>query len=155
VDLHNASDHEITINDYLKSNPIEHPGKILVRRVLDSFEIEGPNGKHKCILYQPLGMRFTEYLILFPQKTFPKDLAHRSVQLLLIALGNLPLMADVSKCWPIPCDLGEARVGTQKFRGDIMPEIYRAPEVILDMEWDSKVDIWAMGIMLSTNQVCE
>ena len=27
-----------------------------------------------------------------------------------------------------------------------MPGIYRAPEVILDMEWDSKVDIWAAGL---------
>lgn len=59
VDLHNTCDHEITINDYLKSNPIEHPGKDLVRRVLDSFEINGPNGNHKCMLYQPLGMSFT------------------------------------------------------------------------------------------------
>ncbi len=48
------------------------------------------------------------------------------------------------------CDLGEARAGTQKHRGDIMPGIYRAPEVILGMEWDSKVDIWAIGVMVST-----
>ena len=48
---------------------------------------------------------------------------------------------------PILCDLGEARIG-HKHRGDIMPGIYRAPEVILGMEWDSKVDIWSIGIMV-------
>jgi serine/threonine-protein kinase SRPK3 len=53
---------------------------------------------------------------------------------------------------PVLCDLGEARTGTQKHRGDIMPGIYRAPEVILGMDWDSKVDIWAIGVMVSTNQ---
>ncbi len=53
---------------------------------------------------------------------------------------------------PVLCDLGEARVGTQKHRGDIMPGIYRAPEVILGMDWDSKVDIWAIGVMVSTNE---
>ena len=37
------SDHETTINEYLKSNPIEHPGKNMVRRVLDSFEKTSPN----------------------------------------------------------------------------------------------------------------
>lgn len=35
---------------------------------------------------------------------------------------------------PVLCDFGEARVG-DKHRGDVMPGIYRAPEVILDMEW--------------------
>ena len=53
---------------------------------------------------------------------------------------------------PVLCDLGDARAGTQKHRGDIMPGIYRAPEVILGMDWDSKVDIWAIGVMVSTNQ---
>lgn len=53
---------------------------------------------------------------------------------------------------PVLCDLGEARVGPQKHRGDIMPGIYRAPEVILGMDWDSKVDIWAIGVMVSTNE---
>lgn len=52
---------------------------------------------------------------------------------------------------PVLCDLGEARVvGTQKHSGDIMPGIYRAPEVILGIDWDSKVDIWAIGVMVST-----
>ena len=53
---------------------------------------------------------------------------------------------------PIICDLGEARVGTKMHRGDIMPGIYRAPEVILGMDWDNKVDIWATGIMVSIYQ---
>jgi serine/threonine-protein kinase SRPK3 len=35
---------------------------------------------------------------------------------------------------PVLCDLGEAIAGTQKHKGDIMPGIYRAPEVILGMD---------------------
>ena len=49
------------------------------------------------------------------------------------------------------CDLGEARVGSEKHEGDIMPGIYRAPEVVLEMAWDTKVDIWAVGVMVSDN----
>jgi serine/threonine-protein kinase SRPK3 len=49
---------------------------------------------------------------------------------------------------PVLCDLGEARVGN-KHTGDIMPGIYRAPEVILGMDWDANVDIWAVGVMVS------
>ncbi|PYH50065.1 CMGC/CLK protein kinase [Aspergillus saccharolyticus JOP 1030-1] len=48
---------------------------------------------------------------------------------------------------PVLSDLGEARFGHAKYQGDIMPGIYRAPEVILGMEWDDKVDIWSVGVM--------
>ena len=50
---------------------------------------------------------------------------------------------------PVLCDLGEARVGNNAHSGDIMPGIYRAPEVILDLEWDCKVDIWSIGTTVS------
>lgn len=50
---------------------------------------------------------------------------------------------------PVLCDFGEARVGSHKHSGDIMPGIMRAPDVILGMDWDCKVDIWAIGIMVS------
>ncbi|KAL5339932.1 kinase-like protein [Aspergillus crustosus] len=46
---------------------------------------------------------------------------------------------------PILSDLGEARIAEGKQTGLIMPSLYRAPEVILGMPWDSKVDIWAVG----------
>lgn len=29
-----------------------------------------------------------------------------------------------------------------------MPDIYRAPEVILNMNWDYKVDIWNVGMVV-------
>ena len=50
---------------------------------------------------------------------------------------------------PVLSDLGEARIGSHKHSGDIMPGIYRAPEVILDMDWDEKVDIWSIGVTVS------
>ncbi|KAK7431825.1 hypothetical protein QQZ08_001766 [Neonectria magnoliae] len=48
---------------------------------------------------------------------------------------------------PVLCDFGQARIG-DKHSGDVMPDFYRAPEVILGMEWDSKIDIWSMGVMI-------
>jgi hypothetical protein len=50
---------------------------------------------------------------------------------------------------PVICDLGESRIGNRKHTGDVMPGIYRAPEVILVMEWDEKVDVWVVGVMVS------
>ncbi|KAF2419577.1 protein kinase [Tothia fuscella] len=48
---------------------------------------------------------------------------------------------------PIICDFGSARVGT-KHSGDVMPGQYRAPEVIMGMEWDTEIDIWALGLII-------
>lgn len=56
---------------------------------------------------------------------------------------------------PVLCDLGEARVGNKKHRGDIIPGIYRAPEIVLGMGWDAKVDIWAVGVMVSATRTVE
>ncbi|KAK2801982.1 hypothetical protein FQN50_007540 [Emmonsiellopsis sp. PD_5] len=50
---------------------------------------------------------------------------------------------------PVLCDFGRARIGRgAKHRGDVMPGFYRAPEVILEMEWDCKIDIWSIGVMV-------
>ncbi|KZF26273.1 kinase-like protein [Xylona heveae TC161] len=48
---------------------------------------------------------------------------------------------------PILSDLGEARIG-DVHDGLIQPDIYRAPEVVLGMQWDSKVDIWNVGALI-------
>ena len=48
---------EIRINEHLEQTPIPvlgvnpHSGREMVRRVLDSFEIAGQDGKHLYILY--------------------------------------------------------------------------------------------------------
>ena len=57
----------------------------------------------------------------------------------------MPLVDGVA----ILTDFGSARMGEGKHREDVMPEVYRAPEAILDMEWDSKIDIWSIGVMVS------
>lgn len=54
---------------------------------------------------------------------------------------------------PVICDLGPAHFGQESYRGEIMPDTYRAAEVILGMEWSSKVDIWSIGVMVSNPYV--
>ncbi|PKY08949.1 protein kinase [Aspergillus campestris IBT 28561] len=191
-----APDHEIKISRHL-NNAADHAGKSRVRLVLDSFEIIGPHGKHTFLVYQPLGMTFTELRDLLPDNIFPEDLLiQRGIQLVLISLvfihENNVIHTDISPnnilhaidndsllsrieddettrpvarkvlpdhtiyfsrpmppCTGLPVlsDFGEARVGSNKHRGDIMPGVYRAPEVILGMEWDSSVDVWSTGMM--------
>lgn len=49
---------------------------------------------------------------------------------------------------PVLCDLGEARLGDEEHRDDIMPDVYRAPEVILGMKWSYEVDIWNVAMVV-------
>lgn len=51
---------------------------------------------------------------------------------------------------PVITDFGAACLGEpdQKHFGDVMPAVFRAPEVIAGMQWDSKIDIWSFGVMI-------
>lgn len=81
---------EIAVAEYLKTAPVqEHSGKRSVRTALDSFTLNGPHGLHKCLIYKPEGMTFTELRNYLPENRLPKRMLQTSVQLLLIALDYL------------------------------------------------------------------
>lgn len=61
--------------------------------------------------------------------------------------SSRPIIAEVDH--PILCDFGEARFGQDEYNGHVMPDLYRAPEVLLGLPWTSKIDIWALGLMVS------
>lgn len=48
------------------------------------------------------------------------------------------------------CDFGQARIGSEH-TGPAMPLPYRAPEIILKMEWGSPVDLWTVGLLVRTS----
>ena len=58
-----------------------------------------------------------------------------------------------SRGLPAITDLSEARLGSVEHVDDIMPDVYRAPEVILGMPWSYPVDIWALGMVVSLKRV--
>ena len=43
---------------------------------------------------------------------------------------------------PLLCDFGEARIGTNHAHVEIQPEIYKAPEILMETGWGHSVDIW-------------
>lgn len=51
-------------------------------------------------------------------------------------------------------DLGEARFGRDTYAEQVMPDLYRAPEVLLGLPWDEKIDIWALGLTVSRALQC-
>lgn len=50
---------ELPIYKHINSlPPSPHGGRQNVRSLLDSFDVEGPHGHHKCLVNQPLGITF-------------------------------------------------------------------------------------------------
>lgn len=51
---------------------------------------------------------------------------------------------------PLLCDFGEARIGTENTHVDIQPEVYKAPEVLMETGWTHSVDIWNAGCLVNS-----
>ena len=62
---------------------------------------------------------------------------------------------EMPKEWgaPVLCDLGSAVSADLEHTEDIQPDIYRAPEVIIEAPWTYKVDIWNVGCMVSNQLI--
>ncbi|KAM6524265.1 hypothetical protein FSOLCH5_004867 [Fusarium solani] len=76
----------LVISNHIKAiDGSEHPGKNILRVALDDFKVTGPQGSHQCPVFAPLGLTFTDYRNLFPQRSLPKDILR--VTLLMVLLG--------------------------------------------------------------------
>lgn len=87
--LEQRDDQEIAVSNYLDDQSLDHPGDNMIRPILDSFDIVGPGGTHKCLLYQPLWWSFAAFLDILPNRRFPRDLLQQNTQFLLSALDYL------------------------------------------------------------------
>ncbi|KAI0467315.1 kinase-like domain-containing protein [Xylaria cf. heliscus] len=187
---------EVVVSQFLKPIVTDHPGKQLVRLVLDHFEITGPHGTHICLLFKPQGLSLTRFRYLLGERGWNKKLLQQMLELILIGLDflhqagivhtdlspnnillgvqdssvfeeleqnefqspsarkvlpdrtiHVPQLMPITNGLPVICDFGAAKIG-RKHMGDVMPNPYRAPEIIMEMEWDSKIDIWSVGVMI-------
>lgn len=46
------------------------------------------------------------------------------------------------------CDFGDAQFGRKPYIGEVMPDLFRAPEIVLAIPWDEKIDTWGVGQMV-------
>ncbi|PKY06388.1 kinase-like protein [Aspergillus campestris IBT 28561] len=155
---------EIEVYKHLSTIQSDHAGQSCLRPLTDIFHTRNPDGHkmHTCLVHPPLGISLDQchdlqpnnmllgtkdnsILSNFEQAEFDAPIPRKTLEDRTIYITR-PL--PISLGTPVLCDLGEARVGIDQQRGDIMPDVYRAPEVILDMTWDYKVDIWNVGMVI-------
>ena len=192
-----------------------HIGRVLIRPLLDHFELRSEHATFQCLVHKPMAMtlaalrrkllgdRLPENLLKIALKhvllaldflhseaqvihtgEFSPPVAHLTGLLLqdiqekniLLDLDDISVLEAFEKeeltnpsarkvagdrivytskqiipsdyGQPVLCDFGEARFGRAMYTDDIQPYQYRAPEVILDVPWGQKVDIWSVGVMV-------
>ncbi|KAJ0417398.1 kinase-like domain-containing protein [Aspergillus carlsbadensis] len=168
-----------------------------MKSLLDHFYVHGPDGRHVCLVHEPLGTTVDVLLMLSPGRVMTLDVMKPGIRQLLIALDFLhsecgiihtdlqlknllfpgPETSYLSRIeeaevtdpsprkvlkdrtiyktlsffprggLPLLADFGEARMGDKEYTDDIMPNAYRAPEVILRSSWGYKVDIWSVAMV--------
>ncbi|KAG9556661.1 kinase-like protein, partial [Aureobasidium melanogenum] len=199
VYVNSSKEHrELPVYEHIQALSSDHNGRDRIRRLLDSFEVQGPHGRHICLVHEPLGISFDELRDFTADRVFDEDLIrqtfrpisegfdflHREAKVIhtdfqpnnvLIGIQDDSVLDDFAKManenpalrkeisdriiyvsQPMPLtkglpslsDFSEARFGTCTQSGLIMPNVYRAPEVILDMEWSYAVDIWSFAMTL-------
>lgn len=52
----------------------------------------------------------------------------------------------LTKGAPSLCDLGEARFDHPSNIGLVMPDLYRAPEAVLEIRWSYSIDLWGFAM---------
>ncbi|KAI1263985.1 serine threonine protein kinase, CMGC group [Xylariaceae sp. FL1019] len=192
-------DHEVTMYKRISESSAKHPGRSAVRQLLDSFDVAGPDGCHRCLVHPPLWESALTFLHRNPVRRLPAPVLAFILRRLFLALDFLhteckvihtDIKADnimlgieddsvfsafeeqelLDPCprktvddrviylsrelqmpkalgAPVLCDFGSAVVGDTHHVEDIQPDIYRAPEVILEAPWSYQVDIWNTGCM--------
>ncbi|KAH9868317.1 hypothetical protein J1614_007389 [Plenodomus biglobosus] len=192
---------ELNVYKRIENSSKGHPGHRAVRSLLDSFDVDGPNGRHQCLVHPPLWESILDIRHRNPVRRLPEPVVALVLQRLFQALdllhtkcyvahtdikeANILIGADKSILeafeqaelnGPIPrkdvdgrtiylsrelttpkefgapvlCDLGSAVELDDgvEHREDIQPNVYRAPEVILDIPWTCSVDIWNVGCVI-------
>lgn len=202
-------DQELRMHEILLESNMRNLAQDCIVTLLDKFEHIGPNGRHLCLTFQPMGPDITN---LFRSSSgacprLPYELSRQAVKQLLTGLyclhecriaygdinfGNLLLTLDQSDlakeeeeelkqpmsktsvapskqqqshnpkyiCEDFPLgeyvedsttvkvklsDLGAAFPFHDPPKEPIVPLALRAPEVILDLEFDHPIDVWSFG----------
>lgn len=223
-----TDDEEYKIEQHIATSDPSHPGHALFRTSKDHFRVDGPDGSHLCLAYEPLReplwlyqMHFKDDIIPLPSvKAYVKaflaglDYLHTSCKIahtgkysrrrdrrmnlfgltvqtdlkldnFMVTFEDFGILRDFldSETYePMPhkmdasgrrvylCnnDFGPLRRAKNipmfvdfgssiKFDSPderaihpIQPDSYRAPEVILGCGWGMSVDIWNLGVLVSS-----
>lgn len=81
--------HEKEIESHITQQNPEHRGRVILRTCLDGFEVTGPEGKHMCLVYEPMREPLWIFQRRFVDRKLPLPIAKAYIYILLVALDYL------------------------------------------------------------------
>lgn len=69
-----SASHEREVEEHISTADPSHRGYSLIRTLLDSFEIKGPEGSHSCLVYPPMREPLSIYQWRFEDRKMPLPL---------------------------------------------------------------------------------
>ncbi|KAL3495794.1 kinase-like domain-containing protein [Aspergillus germanicus] len=153
---------ELHIYKHVDSVETNHPGRNFIRKLFDHLYIQGPRGRHVCLVHEPLGTSadvllkmapgpLSRYISCIPSVTSfipPDAVAAFQLKNLLLPGPEISYLARFEEAEvtdPSPRKMLKDRTIYKTI--NIMPNVYRAPEVMLRSSWDYKVDIWNVAMV--------
>ncbi|KAJ6136096.1 hypothetical protein N7512_001256 [Penicillium capsulatum] len=82
-------DDELKIYQRLEGASRRHPGRKYVRSLLDSFDINGPEDTHRCLVHPPLWESLLDFLFSNPAQRLPTPILAVTLHRLFLALDYL------------------------------------------------------------------
>ena len=90
-----TTDREAKIYEHLAKVNSPHPGQaLIIRELYNSFDLQGPMGRHRCLVLQPMHMTLLE-MIGLNSRPLDLPLLKMTVKRLLLALDFLHTEARV------------------------------------------------------------
>jgi hypothetical protein len=80
---------EIAAYKHLQTMTTTKPGALFLRKLHDSFKIQGLEGEHLCLVREPLGISLETFRSVMPLKRLSKELLKAVLRHLLQALDCL------------------------------------------------------------------
>ncbi|KAK1147987.1 hypothetical protein N8T08_000503 [Aspergillus melleus] len=107
INSNNADDarYEREIEGHVSQQNPEHRGRVILRTCLDDFEVTGPEGKHVCLVYEPMREPLWILQRRFVDRKLPLPIAKAYIYFLLVGLDYLH-----SECKIVHADLKLANI---------------------------------------------
>ncbi|KAK7704989.1 hypothetical protein SLS57_010272 [Botryosphaeria dothidea] len=98
-------DNELNVYKRIESAPKDHPGRSAVRSLLDSFDVDRPKARHRCLVHPPLWERVLDIRHRNPVRRLPEPVVAFVLKRLFQALDLLH-----KECHVVHTDIKEANV---------------------------------------------